>query len=323
MTYNTYEVINLPKEYVLNSINEYEVFSYYMGFKPEFKKLYTSPFRKDTRPSFSLFIAKNGHILYKDFGTGETGDCFKFIKTLNSLQSTSEAVKEIYKIFILNNTQPYQKKKYDIANYESSKVIGINKMPFNLEGIEYWKSYGISMEILNKYEVNQVSKVFINGILKDYYIKGNPIFSYTIYDKLKIYKPFDTVYKFYTDCNKYYIQGWKQMDYTKDYIIITKSLKDVMLLYSLGYNAIALNGEGFKIPDNILSILKSTFKKIIIFYDRDRTGIINTRKLVKDNKFDFMFIPKKYKVKDITDFYKKYNKELTINLLSKLTKNVI
>ncbi len=317
MVYNNSQAVTLSKEEVLNMINELEVYTFYMGFKPEINQIYISPLRHDKSPSFNLFWGKNGHLLYKDFGTGNSGDCITFVKELTNT-TTSKAISEILELFTSKkiNNPPKKRKLRKIPT--STTSIDIKILPYNEEGLEFWNKFGIDLKTLNKYEVFQVKSVWINDNLKLTYKKGNPIFAYKLYDRIKIYQPLDREHRFFTNCNVYYIQGWKQLDRNKDTLIITKSLKDVMLLNILGYAAIAPNAESYAIPDNIVTEIKKNFNNIILLYDRDIAGILNTRKIVKNNKFDFRFIPKKYKCKDITDFYLKYGKDQTIKVLSNL-----
>lgn len=64
--------------------------------------------------------------------------------------------------------------------------------------------------------------------------------------------------------------------------------------------------------------LKSKFNKIILFYDNDLAGIENMNKIRK--KFPdvhVLFIPRHYKAKDISDFYKMYGRTKTLELIEK------
>ena len=315
--YNVANVIGLTKELILAKISDYDIYCHYLGFRPEIGSLYSSPLRSDSNPSFGIFRGRNSSILFKDFGTGVSGDAFKLVKLLYNFKYTSEAIGDIYNTLIKGKPIKTISKINNIPS-KKPKRIGIKIMPFNEEGRKYWESYGISLSTLNKFDVNQVKKVYINDEVKDRYKTGNPIFSYTVYDKLKIYKPLSKDFKFYTDCDSNYIQGWKQLDTTKDILIITKALKDVMVLHGLGYTSIAPNGEGYDLPKKAVEFIKKNFKRIIIFYDRDRTGITNSIKLAIKYDLDFILIPAEYNVKDISDFYRKYGKSQTTNILSKL-----
>lgn len=314
--YNTCNVLPLDKEFILSKVSEYELFATYLGFKPEIGKLYISPLRKDSKPSFSLYVNRTGTLRYKDFGTSESGDCFDFISKLSNEKSFAKVLSDIYKSDIkhnltIKNSPPLLPK--------IEKRLGINKMSFNKEGLDYWKQYGIDRKTLDYFQVAQVKNIFVNSELVGTYQKGNPIFAYFIYDRLKIYKPLENKFsRFYTDCNKNYIQGWKQMDSSKDVLFITKALKDVMVLHNLGYTAIAPNGEGYDLPAKAIKYIKTNFKRIIVLYDRDTAGITNARKLVKQYELDFMFIPKKWKTKDISDFFQKYGRAETEKLIYSL-----
>lgn len=315
--YDVSRVIRLTKEMILNYISEYDIYQNYLGFKPVIGQVYTSPFRNDSNPSFGIFRGRSGSLLYKDFGTNESGDVFKLVKDLYKFVYMSDAIREIYDSLIKGKSIKKIINK-EIVPEKKSKKLGIKIMPFNEEGRKYWEQFGIDLVTLNKFNVNQVKQVYINDEIKDRYKVGNPIFAYSVYDKLKIYKPLSDSFRFYTDCDSNYIQGWKQIDFGKDLLIITKSLKDVMLLYKLGYTSIAPNGEGYDFPEQMVNIIKKKFKKIILFYDKDKAGITNSVRLSLKYGFDYILIPNDYKEKDISDFYKEHGKTETINILSKL-----
>jgi DNA primase len=109
------------------------------------------------------------------------------------------------------------------------------------------------------------------------------------------------------------IQGEKQLPKTHEWLIITKSLKDVMLFRRYGIPAIALQGEA-NVPDNdLIDKFGKRFEKIIMFYDNDKQGILSMQKAKK--LIPCVWIPRKYKVKDITDYYKAYGKDATYELI--------
>ena len=63
----------LNKSNILSSISEYSIFCNYIGYKFRVGEKFNSPFRKDRNPSFGIFKAKNGSLLYKDLATGDSG----------------------------------------------------------------------------------------------------------------------------------------------------------------------------------------------------------------------------------------------------------
>lgn len=309
--YNVLNALNITKEDILGKVTEYEIFCKYLGYSPTVNKLYKSPLRADLNPSFGLFYTRAGNLLFKDFGSGESGNCFKFACLIEG-RSIGEVLKTLWADFnghIIRRTEvPVLQRDYT--------EIAVNTIPFTPEALNYWAQYGITLETLEKFRVNEVSKFWINSFARGWKTKNNLIFSYSIYDKVKIYKPFDREHRFFTNCSSLEIQGWEQLDYTKDTVFITKSLKDIMLLHELGYTAISPGGEGQGLPAKALKILKENFKYVIVLYDKDKAGVVNARKLVNSNpEFGFMFTPNKH-VKDLSDYYKVHGLESTATLLT-------
>lgn len=77
-----------------------------------------------------------------------------------------------------------------------------------------------------------------------------------------------------------------------------------MCLYEMGFSAIAASSETTFIPEDIIEDLKSRWKKIVIIYDRDKTGIKTAREYSKQFGFDAVFVNKRYHAKDISDAIK-------------------
>lgn len=311
--YNTNKVIGVTRDDVLSVISEYDIFVRYLGFKPTVGQLFSSPFRQDSNPSFGLFYSKHSReLMFKDFGTGEAGDCFKFAALMENV-----SIRKVVRILYENNSvnRPKKTKKIPVKEVEDKDVI-VEDIPFTAEGYAYWNGFGISPETLEKYNVKQINRFWVNGIEYWRASKAKPMFSYFIYSKVKIYRPFYKKMKFYSTCTTSYIQGWEQLDYSKDTVIITKSMKDVMLLSELGYAAIAPNGEGHAIPDKALEILRENFKNIVLFYDRDLPGMLASRRLLKlHNDFKYMFTPRGTE-KDLSDYYAARGAEDTKNMLT-------
>ena len=69
--------------------------------------------------------------------------------------------------------------------------------------------------------------------------------------------------------------------------------------------------ESFNISD-----LKERFTYIVTFYDNDRPGMFNMAKIRRNHpELLYFFIPHKFKVKDISDFYKKYGRQNTLKFI--------
>jgi hypothetical protein len=70
-----------------------------------------------------------------------------------------------------------------------------------------------------------------------------------------------------------------------------------------------------------LEKLKQRFKVIVVIYDTDIAGIANMRRIRKNHPdLIYTWIPRKYKTKDISDFYKCYGKQKTLNVITQFVK---
>jgi DNA primase len=129
------------------------------------------------------------------------------------------------------------------------------------------------------------------------------MYAYKVYDKFKIYRPLASKYtKWRTNLTNRHVQGLAELPKEGgNLLIITKSLKDVMCLYEMGFNAIAASSETTFIPEDILKSLRKKWKHIVIIYDRDKTGMKTAREYSKQFGLDAVFVHKKFKAKDVSD----------------------
>ena len=129
------------------------------------------------------------------------------------------------------------------------------------------------------------------------------MYAYKVFDKFKIYRPLASKYtKWRTNLTNSDVQGLAELPKEGgNLLIITKSLKDVMCLHEMGFYAIAASSETTFIPEDIIKSLRSKWKHIVIIYDRDKTGMLESRKYSKQYKMDAIFVHKKFKAKDISD----------------------
>ena len=89
-----------------------------------------------------------------------------------------------------------------------------------------------------------------------------------------------------------------------DLLVITKSLKDIMVLYEMGYCAVSPSSETTFIPEDILNDLKARFKKILILFDNDETGIKKAQEYSSKYNLIQFVIDNKFNAKDISDAVK-------------------
>ena len=288
---------------LLDKLDDYTIYSYYLGpFKPG--KLMNSPLRNDDRmPSFAIFSTKDGALLFKDHGTGVAGNAIKFIKLYRGIETRDELERELLKI--VRKTNPNMEiRTNNHTRLVGSGVtdIGIVRQPFTDVDKRYWKQFHISIDTLKTFNVFSIKYFLCNNTVRGIYKEDNPMYAYKVDDKFKIYRPLSSKYtKWRTNLTNSNVQGYAQLPEFGNLLIITKSLKDVMCLYEMGYSAIAASSETTFIPEDVLKALRSKWKHIVILYDRDKTGMKTAREYSKRYKLDAIFVHKKFKAKDISD----------------------
>ena len=138
------------------------------------------------------------------------------------------------------------------------------------------------------------------------YKESNPIYAYKFIKpggeiSYKIYFPLaDKKYKWlFSGGSSDDIEGYDQLPWLGDILILTKSLKDCMCYNLIGYPAISLQGEANKLEYEFLNKLYKRFNKIIVNYDNDEQGIKSTNSLVRKYNLDYFYIDD---AKDLSDY---------------------
>lgn len=311
---------NITIDWILSKVTEYDIYAKYIG---QFKvgMIYNSPFRKDKNPSFGIYYSKRTkQLLFKDHGTGECGNVIKFVSLFTGKTEYNDILSDIVdKLNITNNTKLVSSKQY-IQPTET--VIGVVRQEFTDVDINYWKQFNISINTLKKFNVNSIKYYLCNGIVKGTYKRENPMYAYKVYNNFKIYRPLADKYtKWRNNLTDYDIQGYEQLPQKGDILFITKSMKDVMCLHEMGYPAVSPSSESTFLPKDVLEQLKTRFKRIIILFDRDTSGVKRSRKLSRETGLEAMFINKKFKAKDVSDAVKANSFEEIKNWLNETIKN--
>ena len=102
-----------------------------------------------------------------------------------------------------------------------------------------------------------------------------------------------------------------------DFIVVTKSMKDVMELYEFGIPAIAPCSENLFVTDSQYNRLKEKFKHIICFYDNDWAGKRAMVKIRNQYPDVICVMLNKNDAKDISDYRKKFGYQKTRDLIEK------
>ena len=307
--YSTKTAITTSLKDLLEKVDDYAIYSYYLG---EFKvgQLMNSPLRSDDRmPSFAIFKGRNGVLLFKDHGTGAYGNALSFIKLYRGIQTRDELERELLRIVRKMDPIRGDVKARSVKTVDSGPTeIGIVRQPFTEVDKQYWKQFHISLDTLRKFNVFSIKYFLCNRVVRGTYKEASPMYAYKVYDRFKIYRPLASKYtKWRTNLTNRHVQGLAELPKEGgNLLIITKSLKDVMCLYEMGFYAISPSSETTFIPEDILQSLRNKWKHIVILFDRDKTGMSKAREYSRQYKFDALFVNKKFNAKDISDAVK-YN----------------
>lgn len=308
----------ITKELLLEHNNEETYMAFYLGI-PVKKGLFISPLRVDHKPTCSFY--KGRRLYFKDFATGE---CLSFENVVMKKYGCSyhEALEIIAKDFgIIKGHTPKSIPIQPVFKKEKKTTIQIEAKSFTNEELKWWEQFGINKSVLTKYRVYSCKTVFLNGNITSVYSPSCPSYGYYFgkdenRELWKIYYPFRKTFRFIGNIKTTTIQGYNQLPKKSKLLVITKSLKDCMVLYNLGIAAIAPQSETQFIEENVLEDLRKRFKHIVLLFDNDQTGIEFTNKIKrKYNWIIPMIIPLKYNAKDISDFYKSYGRDKTIELI--------
>jgi hypothetical protein len=328
MLYDTSKVIDvLNLEEILKHTTEYDIYSYYLGSKFDVGKIMSSPFRQDLKPSFGIFKSStSNNLLWKDQATGETGNVITFVRKLQDLYHNKQALKLIWEEVVKGNLCISKRGRVITEAYESiATIISVKRRNYSDVDYAYWGKYNISRETLDKFNVFPISYFWVNDVQqKLIYSRTSPMYAYKIFSKFKIYRPLSTarLEKWRTNCSSIDLQGYEQLPNNGDLLIITKSLKDVMVLYNLGYTAVALQSENDHLNKGIYNALSKRFKRIVIFFDCDKPGINSAIKLAGRYQVEYIHLDSSnlelYNVKDISDYVNVFGQTLASDTMKSL-----
>lgn len=304
---------------ILERVDEYTLYCKYLGFEPLLRTRYSSFVRrKDSNPSFSIFESEKDDVEYfwKDSGINESGDIFKLIKIRFGFETMREVYELVDRDFNLGFTDG---KPLDIivnpkiqfnklTTTKPKTTIRIKSKPFTLADLAFWNSFGITIEILTHFGVQSVKYLWTTEF-------GCPFapmslcFAYPVLGKYKIYQPLNKKLKFLNDFNEKCLEGFRLLTFTTDTLIVTKSYKDVMVLYSMGYEAVCPRSESVLIPNEYMNYFRSRYKRVVILFDNDMK---HNGHLYKEDK---VYVPIESGEKDVSDYRRKYGYQATKEML--------
>ena len=320
----------LTKDYIESKIDQIDIFAYYLQISSgEIEQCigtnYTicSPLRDDKHPTCGFYY-QSGKLRFNDFAGYFHGDCYDVVGYRNLLnardkQDFAKILDIIARDFRIWKYEDEENRDRDIyirtIGIEKQKVIiNIEFREFGFEDHVYWTKYFIDPEKLTKFKTYPVYSYWINGQLK--YNHSFDDICYAYYegkdedgiDLWQLYHPYRTKIRFLTN-----YAGIRARHNIKksDFGVLTKSIKDVIVLDLFSINSVSLAAEGIPIRANENEKISSYWNKKYSLTDFDLTGIKAANKLKKQG-YKPLFLTNgrfktwNYQAKDISEFISVY-----------------
>lgn len=320
-----YKEVRLSKDLILSHVSEADIFYRYLGIKPKLRVKFRNPFRDDKVPTCGFYFTPNNTLKFKDFTGWCNWTCFDAVMYVEKLTFSDTLIRVAHDFGIIsgNYVQPREQKismpVIEAPKDEFSSKLQITSKEFTTLEYEIWRRYGIRPETLALYRVKSVSHVWLNGRPIKQSTKTNPIFAYCFDEgTYKVYSPLSEDFKWISSCKSHHYQGYDQLDWVGDLLIITKSMKDVMVLREMGYNAIAPHSEHCNIPHEFMNTLRKRFNNIVVFFDNDDAGIRGSKAICEEHQLKSIIIPQEESHKDISDYVKSNNLQKGKILMDKI-----
>lgn len=302
---------------ILSKVTEADILSYYLGVI-EVPCIINSPLRQDRRPSFGLYSTDGIRIFYIDLATKDSGGLFDLLGHMwgtDYISTLTRVNEDISKFCGGANIHSYTPCAVRNTNsYNKNTDLQCKVRDWRDYDIEYWASYGITLEWLKYAEVYPISHKIV---IKDghRYVFGADKYAYAYVEfkdgkvTLKIYQPFNTKgFKWANRHDKSVISLWTKVPKEGDKVCICSSLKDALCLWAnTDIPALAIQGEGYGMSATAIGELKRRFKHIYICLDNDKAGLDDAVSLSKKTGFTNVVLPQFKGGKDISDLFKVLN----------------
>jgi DNA primase len=308
------EQFDLTKSSLIDLIDEKEIFNDYGVPYEDFE--FKNPIRNENKSSCKFYYNGNNELYLVDFSGWFRGNVFDFVMFMEG-KTFKETLLLIYERYVQKKSIPFsvyrskqvEKSKTTFKSYSDTKI-DVDFSDFNKSNSRFWTEQGITINTLNLFKVKLANRVDVNN--KIVYVNSYSFKAYMYYfgkvenvHRVKIYFP-GMDRKFITNSRE--IEGLKQLSYNKNELVITKSLKDVMLLYEFGIESIAPPSEGFLFSEEFIESLQKRYNKIYVLFDFDYAGVRGMQRLKKSHGIEPILLQERREyvkqAKDLTDHYK-------------------
>lgn len=309
--------INKPSirsEDILVRVSELDILNYYFGIN-NIPCVVTSPLRPDNHPSFGFNSPDGKRIYWTDLATKDRGGIFDLLSNYWG-KSYDEVLTHIWedlpKISKSDTCKSLKKPRLlTVREHNSLTDLQCKIRDWKSHDLEYWGSYGITLQWLKYADIYPVSyKIIIKEGTK--IVLPTDKYAYAYVERkegkitLKIYQPFNkSGYKWSNKHDRSVISLWTKVPEFGDKLCICASMKDALCLWAnTGIPAIAIQGEGYSVSNTAITELKRRYKEVFILLDNDNAGLIDGERLAAHTGFKNIILPQFNGGKDISDFFK-------------------
>lgn len=335
-------IINIPpeitREYLrTHNVSDEDIFTYY-GVSVV-SGSFRSPLRDERTPSCNFYRNLSGKLFYKDWGEPDHHfDAIDLVMFKFNINFPS-ALKRIAKDFGL-----IQRSGVEIEENEQERPIlpqpdeiqkeppriRVKTRPWETRDYRFWGQWNFSQHTLDFFCVKPLRQAWLNG--NTCFLDqpgGKPAYAYSLSNssyRYKLYFPYSKSRRFLHSHGDI-LQGESQLAqslkngvFTNDFLVITKSLKDVMKLYDFRIPAVAPMGETTPLSEQTFARISRHFGQLFSLYDLDNAGIKGMKRMRDEFNITPLWIPRFYKSKDFTDIYADYGSSEAFKLVQQFKK---
>lgn len=305
--------------------NGLDVFRHELGPDLKLGRNFQNPFQRERQqtPSFNVYQDGPGPCRFKDFATGDTGDCFDLVRQLHGL-SLLEALAYIERSLGLAVTTGEHPRPFSPVRLipppisVSAKVARpfkpVYRDLFTAAELAFWQQSGNGGDVLEKYGVRALESYTATRDDGSTYTvhatPANPLFAYDAGNGFyKVYAPLaEKRYKFTWPAGQPsgYVFGLAQLVEWQPLIVLAAGEKDAMTLSAHGYAAVTVGSETAAVPAALVAQLRERCDEVLVLYDADATGRKRAAEIGAEHQLRWVELPAELTPhgKDATDFYR-------------------
>lgn len=332
------KITSIDKDDIAKRVDQFKVWNWLLGFNVQEGDRFSNPFRLDNKPNCRL-VSGYKWVFLQDHSDSSFHNWTILHATMHKFNVNFDTACSIVWHRFVDKTIIPETVSNQVILKEHKCIIHFtpvtynNKIAYLPRDKDFWTPLGISSDQLKQDYTYSVLKYRYNDRFgRNFQIyPNNCSYAFTFPSgNVKIYNPYRTDGKWISNCGIRDIGFINKIPDKGEVLFICKSYKDCRIHKNMGFNAIWIQGETFKIPDDILVNLASRFKVIYVYFDNDKTGIgaskllCNTaNRMVEKTTFIPIWLPENLylekNIKDNGDYILAYNQNKLKKLINNLT----